>query len=93
MKAGMKKSREKTEYLPKRSCVVCRRKDVKASFLKLVLENGVIITDTEGRRPGRSAYVCRDPECLSRLSAKHLSRAWKCPVSKDWVSDLFKESL
>lgn len=91
-KLNMKKTRKKTaDYLPERSCVVCRRKDVKSAFLRLVNTEEGVTVDRAGTLPGRGAYVCGDPACLGALTVKKLNRALKCSVSAESLNNLPKE--
>ena len=49
-------------------------------------ENGVqtggeVSLDLTGRKPGRGAYVCRDPECLKKAQkARRFERAFSCKI-------------
>ena len=40
--------------------------------------------DLTGKKPGRGAYICRDPECL-RLArkARRLERAFSCKIPEE----------
>lgn len=40
--------------------------------------------DATGKKPGRGAYICRDPECL-RLArkARRLERAFSCKIPEE----------
>lgn len=37
--------------------------------------------DLTGKKPGRGAYLCRDPECLKKArKARRLERAFSCKI-------------
>ena len=45
--------------------------------------------DPKGKRPGRGAYLCPEPECWDRaFEQRKLSRALKCRVSAEDVARL-----
>jgi hypothetical protein len=51
-------------------------------------EGGIEI-DPKGKRPGRGAYVCRDPRCWAAgLEPRKLARALKCPVTAGQVASI-----
>lgn len=54
---------------PQRTCIVCRKTKNKRELVRLVrtAENRVEI-DTGGKKPGRGAYLCREPECWNELT-------------------------
>ncbi|WP_184984327.1 YlxR family protein [Sphaerisporangium rubeum] len=49
---------------PLRTCVGCRVRTVKSELLRLVVVEGAVVPDHQGRSPGRGAYVHPDPRCL-----------------------------
>jgi predicted RNA-binding protein YlxR (DUF448 family) len=50
---------------------------------------GTIEVDPRGKRAGRGAYVCRDPQCWqTALEPRRLSRALKCSVGDQDVTAL-----
>ena len=68
------------EMKPKKELVRVVRAPVKED------ENGVqtggeVSLDLTGRKPGRGAYVCRDPECLKKAQkARRFERAFSCKI-------------
>lgn len=65
-----------------RQCVGCRAQKPKRELVRVVRSpEGALSVDTRGKKPGRGAYVCRDPECLKKaIRSKALSRALDTPV-------------
>lgn len=50
--------------LPQRSCIGCGKVKSKRELVRLVrTTEGVVEIDGLGKKPGRGAYVCPDPEC------------------------------
>ena len=56
------------ERKPLRRCVVCRESKEKSCFLRAVLyKDGTVSYDESGKAQGRGAYVCKKPECITKL--------------------------
>ena len=72
-----------------RMCVSCRTMRPTEELIRFVrdFETGEVVTDTDKKRFGRGAYICRNNECI-RLAAKRrgLERHFKCPVSAEIYS-------
>jgi len=68
--------------IPLRQCLGCRQMKPKQELIRAVKSpEGEISLDTTGKKPGRGAYICGDPECLKRaLKSKALSRAFKTAI-------------
>ena len=57
----------KVKKIPQRQCVGCREMKDKKSLLRVVKSpEGTVSLDFGGKKPGRGAYVCRDPQCLKK---------------------------
>ena len=70
-----------------RTCVVCRARKPKQSLVRLVLDtDGFVLLDTDGKRQGRGAYVCRE-DCTDRgLDRVHLENALRTKLNdQQWV--------
>ena len=67
----------KVKRIPQRQCVGCREMRDKKSLLRVVKSpEGDISLDFKGKKPGRGAYVCPNPDCLKRArKARALERA------------------
>ena len=90
--------------IPMRMCVGCREMKPKKELVRVVRapertdENGnplppEISLDLTGKKPGRGAYLCRNPECL-RLArkARRLERAFSCQIPNE-VYDRMEEEI
>ena len=53
-------------HIPVRTCVACRRARPRTELVRVVRtpDDGVTVEET-ATTPGRGAYVCRDPDCIT----------------------------
>ena len=90
--------------IPMRMCTGCGEMKPKKELVRVVWapertdENGnplppEISLDLTGKKPGRGAYLCRNPECL-RLArkARRLERAFSCQIPNE-VYDRMEEEI
>ena len=63
--------------IPMRQCVGCREMKEKRELIRVVRSpEGEVSLDFRGKKPGRGAYLCPDPECLKRArKSRALERA------------------
>ncbi len=67
-----------TKHVPKRTCLVCKRRRPKKELFRLATVNNEVVCDISYRLPGRGAYVCKDKQCVSGLRIfKGLSGAFR----------------
>ena len=68
--------------IPLRQCVGCREMKPKRELIRVVRSpEGEISLDFRGKKPGRGAYVCPDPECLIRVrKSRALERAFSAQL-------------
>ncbi|MGI6279427.1 MAG: RNase P modulator RnpM [Acutalibacteraceae bacterium] len=74
-----------TKKVPMRMCVGCREMKPKRELIRIVrtVDNQIVL-DSTGKRNGRGAYICRNPECFKKIKKSNaLSRAFMAPVSDD----------
>ena len=73
---------QKTRKIPQRQCVGCREMKDKKALLRIVkTPEGEILLDSTGKRSGRGAYVCPDPECLQKArKSRALERAFDTAI-------------
>ena len=51
---------------PQRMCVGCRQMKEKPKLIRVVRSpEGEVSLDDRGKKPGRGAYLCLDPACLT----------------------------
>ena len=68
--------------IPMRQCVGCREMKEKKSLIRVVKSpEGAVSLDFKGKKPGRGAYVCPNPECFKRArKSRALERAFSAPL-------------
>ena len=73
---------QKVKKLPQRQCVGCRERKEKRELIRGVRSpEGGISLDFKGKKPGRGAYLCPDPDCLTKAKKKKaLERCFEQPV-------------
>ncbi len=73
---------QKTRKIPQRQCVGCREMKDKKALLRIVkTPEGEILLDSTGKKSGRGAYVCPDPECLKKArKCRALERAFDTAI-------------
>lgn len=91
--------------LPMRKCTGCNEMKEKKQLVRVVktpdtvdedgnvLKTGEILIDLTGKKAGRGAYVCKNPECLmAARKARRLERAFSCKIP-DEIYDGLSEQL
>ncbi len=84
--AGVKK-------IPMRMCLGCSEMKPKRELIRVVkTPEGEILLDATGKKSGRGAYVCPDPECL-RLArkSKRLEKSFSCRISDEVYNNMERE--
>ena len=73
---------QKVKKIPQRQCVGCREMKDKKALLRIVkTPEGEILLDSTGKKSGRGAYVCPDPECLKKArKSRALERAFDTAI-------------
>ena len=68
--------------IPVRQCLGCREHKPKPELIRVVRSpEGEVSLDFKGKKPGRGAYLCPDPECLKRTrKSRALERAFSAPL-------------
>ncbi len=84
----------KTKKIPQRMCVGCQEMKPKKLLIRVVrTPEETIVIDSTGKRSGRGAYICPDPECLNKaLKGKRLEKALQRAVTQE-VLDALKQRL
>ena len=67
---------------PARQCIGCMTSRPKKELVRVVrAPSGEISIDLVGKKPGRGAYLCPDPDCLTKAKKKKaLERCFEQPV-------------
>ena len=79
--------------IPLRQCLGCREMKPKRDLIRVVrAPDGTVTLDFHGKKPGRGAYLCPQPECLKRArKAKALERAFSLPIPAEVYDALEQE--
>lgn len=85
----------KTKRVPQRSCIGCGKVRPKRELVRLVLTaEGKLEIDRTGKRAGRGAYVCPDPQCWGvALSKNRLEHCLRTRISAASLEELKKGEL
>jgi hypothetical protein len=72
----------KVKKIPLRQCIACRELKEKKNMLRIVKnKDGEIFIDFSGKAAGRGAYICDNPECVSKLKKQRLiNKIFSCTV-------------
>ncbi|HPF21506.1 MAG TPA: YlxR family protein [Syntrophomonas sp.] len=84
----------KVRKIPQRMCVGCREMKNKRDLIRVVrTPEGSIEVDLTGKKSGRGAYLCNNPECLAQaVKGKRLQKALEHEISND-ILDIIKTQL
>ena len=76
-----------------RMCVGCREMKEKRELIRVVRSpDGAVSLDPTGKKSGRGAYVCRDPDCLKRaIKQRQLERQLDAALSPETAEALRAE--
>lgn len=73
---------------PVRTCLSCRKRDAQTALVRLVADGDRVIVDADRRRPGRGAWVHRDPRCAKKLTLGAIERGLKRKLSEESICSL-----
>ena len=84
----------RAKKVPLRMCTGCGEMKPKKELVRVVKSpEGEVSLDLTGRKPGRGAYICPNPDCLkSPRKARRLEKAFSCPIPAE-VYDRMEEEL
>lgn len=76
--------------IPMRQCLGCREMKAKRELIRVVRSpEGEISLDFRGKKPGRGAYVCPNPQCLAKArKSRALERAFSTQIPDPVYQDL-----
>lgn len=80
----------KQKKIPLRMCLGCKEMKPKKELIRVVKNNdGEISIDTLGKKPGRGAYLCKNPECLElAVKGKRLDKAFETTIDFEIYENL-----
>ncbi len=79
--------------IPLRQCTGCQEMKNKKEMLRVLrtAEEGIVL-DATGKKNGRGAYLCRNPQCLEKaIRNKGLERSLKVKIPQEVYDTLKKE--
>ena len=79
--------------MPVRQCVGCQEMKNKKEMIRIIRTNEQeFLLDTTGKKNGRGAYLCPDPECFEKaVKHKGLERSFRQTSPKEVYEMLKKE--
>ena len=79
--------------MPVRQCVGCQEMKNKKEIIRIIRTNEQeFLLDTTGKKNGRGAYLCPDPECFEKaVKNKGLERSFRQTIPKEVYEMLKKE--
>lgn len=78
--------------IPMRQCVGCGEMKAKKELIRVIKTEDEVLLDTTGKKNGRGAYICADPECLKKArKSKGLERSLKVAIPDAVYDNLEKE--
>ena len=78
--------------IPMRQCVGCGEMKAKKELIRVIKTEEEVLLDTTGRKNGRGAYFCANPECLKKArKSKGLERSLKASIPDEVYENLEKE--
>ena len=79
--------------VPMRQCIGCQEMKSKKEMMRILrtTENEIVL-DTTGRKNGRGAYLCKNPECFRKaVKSRGLERSLKTTIPQEVYERLEKE--
>lgn len=79
---------------PFRMCVVCRKMKSKEELLRVVKYGSQFAVDTQGKKPGRGAYICLSGDCTQKFEKQRsFERAFKGVLPPELKENIKKELI
>jgi len=77
-------------HQPQRRCIGCDEVKDKRDLIRIVrTPDGEVLWDPSGKRSGRGAYVCKNPDCARKLlQGERLDKALRNPIERRVKEDL-----
>ena len=79
--------------IPQRQCMGCRERREKRAMIRVVrTPEGEVTLDFSGKKNGRGAYLCPNPDCLKKaIRSKALDRSLEVTIPQEVYDRLEKE--
>ncbi len=82
-----------TKKIPMRMCSGCGEMKPKRELVRIVKSpEGDISVDLTGRKAGRGAYICKNPDCLAKAKkTKRIERSFSVQIPDEIYEKLYTE--
>ena len=80
-------------HIPLRMCVVCREHKNAEELIRITDNNGIPEPDTNCKKTGRGAYICRNSECMKKAQKKHVIERHLSCEANDSLYDRLEELI
>ena len=79
--------------IPQRQCMGCRERKEKRQLIRVVRSpEGEVSLDFSGKKNGRGAYLCPNPDCLKKaIRSKALDRSLEVTIPQEVYDRLEQE--
>jgi len=78
--------------IPLRQCVGCGEMKAKKELIRIIKAEDEVLLDATGRKNGRGAYICANPQCLQKArKSKGLERSLKVAIPPSVYESLERE--
>ena len=83
---------QRTKKIPMRQCLGCNEHKPKIELLRVVRSpEGEISLDFTGKKSGRGAYICPNPECLKKtIKSRRLEKVFEAKIPEEVLSEMQK---
>lgn len=83
------------KQIPLRQCVGCREMKPKTELVRIIkTPEDEVCLDLTGKKNGRGAYICQNPECLSKAKKTNaLNRSLKMEIPEEIYQTIVKEMV
>ena len=81
------------KHIPLRLCTGCGDMKSKKDLIRVVkTKEGEISLDFTGKKAGRGAYLCSDPECLKKArKARRLEKAFSAKIPDEIYDEMERQ--
>ena len=94
---GAVTAQPRPRHVPRRTCVSCGSTTAKRELVRLVRTSAGVEADPTGKRPGRGAYLCHNPDCwesaVRKSRLEHALRTKLTPADREALLSYRAEHL
>lgn len=88
----MQQKQQKQKKVPVRTCIGCGTPKAKKELVRVVRDpEGQLSVDLTGKKNGRGAYICHDPECLKKArKGRRLEKSFSMQIPDEVYEELMR---